>query len=103
MSSGKAVVVCDLEAGGKPLRLPPEASDVWGLAWGPDGRRLALGLSDGGTAVWDIELVYSPSAPPLPMRRVRRWPASRRARIGPTAAGTAASSVTGRGTAETSA
>jgi hypothetical protein len=51
------VVVCDLEAGGKPLRLPPEASDVWGLAWGPDGRRLALGLSDGGTAVWDIEAV----------------------------------------------
>jgi WD40 repeat protein len=39
------------------VTLPPETGDVWSLAWSPDGRRLAVGLSDGGLAVWDLDEV----------------------------------------------
>jgi eukaryotic-like serine/threonine-protein kinase len=49
-----AVFVHDLDEHTDLLRLPPEGGDVWGLAWSGDGRRLALGLSDGGLAVWDL-------------------------------------------------
>jgi WD40 repeat protein len=50
----RAVVIYDLDAGKRVLALPPEQSDVWGLAWAPDGQRLAVGLSDGVVAVWDL-------------------------------------------------
>jgi WD40 repeat protein len=53
----RAVVVYDLHEGCEVLTLPPEENDVWGLAWSPDGTRLAVGLSDGGLAVWDLEQV----------------------------------------------
>jgi WD40 repeat protein len=56
-SPDRAVAVCDLDAGKRVLELPPEESDVWSLAWSPDGRRLAVGLSDGVVAVWDLEEV----------------------------------------------
>jgi WD40 repeat protein len=56
-SPDRRVVICDLDAGRRVLALPPEESDVWSLAWAPDGRRLAVGLSDGGVAVWDMEQV----------------------------------------------
>jgi WD40 repeat protein len=41
------------------LALTPEESDIWGLAWSPNGTRLAVGLSDGGLAVWDLDQVRS--------------------------------------------
>jgi serine/threonine protein kinase/WD40 repeat protein len=53
----RATVVYDLRAGAETLALPEEAGDVWGLAWSPDGTRLAVGRSDGGVAVWDVEQV----------------------------------------------
>ncbi len=56
-NSGRGVVVLDRESGREALTLPPEAGDVWGLAWSADGTRLAVGLSDGGLAVWDLEKV----------------------------------------------
>jgi WD40 repeat protein len=59
-SPGREVVVCDLSGdpcGPGVLTLPAEAADVWGVAWSPDGRRLAVALSDGGVAVWDLEEV----------------------------------------------
>jgi WD40 repeat protein len=51
------VVLYDLEADRPAYALPAESSDVWGLAFSPDGARLAVGLSDGGVAVWDLEQV----------------------------------------------
>jgi serine/threonine protein kinase/WD40 repeat protein len=51
------VAVYDLNAGSRVLTLPPEGSDVWSIAWAPDGQRLALGMSDGTVAVWDLEQV----------------------------------------------
>jgi serine/threonine protein kinase/WD40 repeat protein len=54
---GQGVAVRDLEAGRPWLVLPGGASDVWCLAWSADGRRLALGHSDGGVAIWRLEEV----------------------------------------------
>jgi serine/threonine protein kinase/WD40 repeat protein len=51
------VVLYDLEAGRQAYALPTEGSDIWGLAFSPDGARLAVGLSDGGVALWDLEQV----------------------------------------------
>jgi serine/threonine protein kinase/WD40 repeat protein len=51
------LVVYELAAGKEVVTLPPEANDVWSLAWSPDGNRVAVGLSDGGLAVWDLEEV----------------------------------------------
>jgi serine/threonine protein kinase/WD40 repeat protein/tetratricopeptide (TPR) repeat protein len=55
--AGQGVTVAELASGREVLALPPEGADVWGLAWAPDGARLAVGLSDGGVAVWDLEQV----------------------------------------------
>ncbi|HEX5272845.1 MAG TPA: hypothetical protein VFW33_20245, partial [Gemmataceae bacterium] len=51
------VVVCHLETGLRVLTLPPEESEVWSVAWAPDGQRLALGLANGSVTVWDLEQV----------------------------------------------
>jgi serine/threonine protein kinase/WD40 repeat protein len=51
------IVVYDLQAYREILRLPGEGSDIWCLAWSADGRRLAVGTSDGGVALWDLEAV----------------------------------------------
>jgi serine/threonine protein kinase/WD40 repeat protein len=71
------VVVYDLAAERQTLRLPSEGGDVWGLAWSPDGGRLAVGLSDGGVAIWDLEQVrarlkeFGLPAPQPPFRAAR--------------------------------
>src|SRR5262249_56285822 len=44
-------------SGREMLGLAPEGGDVWCLAWAPDGSKLAVGLSDGRVAVWDLEQV----------------------------------------------
>jgi serine/threonine protein kinase/WD40 repeat protein/tetratricopeptide (TPR) repeat protein len=54
---GQSVTVAELVSGREVFTLPPEGSDVWCLTWSPDGTRLAVGLSDGGVAVWDLEQV----------------------------------------------
>ncbi len=54
---GQGVTLYDLDAGRPAYALPPEGGDVWGLAFSPDGTLLALGLSDGGVALWDLEQV----------------------------------------------
>ncbi len=52
-----AIVLYDVTAGREIFSLPAEGSEVWGLAWSPDGGRLAVSLSDGGLALWDLEQV----------------------------------------------
>jgi WD40 repeat protein len=61
--AGRGVAVYDLELGDEWLTLPPDRSDVWGLAWSPDGRHIAVGLSDGDIAIWNLEEVRSCLAP----------------------------------------
>jgi serine/threonine protein kinase/WD40 repeat protein/tetratricopeptide (TPR) repeat protein len=55
--TGQSVTVAKLVSGREILALPPEGGDVWCLAWTPDGSKLAVGLSDGLVAVWDLEQV----------------------------------------------
>jgi serine/threonine protein kinase/WD40 repeat protein/tetratricopeptide (TPR) repeat protein len=55
--AGQSVTVADLASGREIVALPPEGADVWCLAWAPDGSKLAVGLSDGVVAVWDLEQV----------------------------------------------
>src|SRR5262249_12275195 len=55
--AGRNVTVVELGSGREVLALPAEGSDVWCLAWAPDGTKLAVGLSDGTVAVWDLEQV----------------------------------------------
>jgi serine/threonine protein kinase/WD40 repeat protein/tetratricopeptide (TPR) repeat protein len=50
----RSVTVVDLESGRGTLALPPEAADVWCLAWAPDESKLAVGLSDGAVVLWDL-------------------------------------------------
>jgi serine/threonine protein kinase/WD40 repeat protein len=52
--AGQSVTVADLDSGREIFALPVEGADVWCLAWAPDGSKLALGLSDGRVAVWDL-------------------------------------------------
>jgi WD40 repeat protein/tRNA A-37 threonylcarbamoyl transferase component Bud32/tetratricopeptide (TPR) repeat protein len=47
-------VVYDLEADQDVFVLPPEAAEIAGSAISPDGSRLAVGLTSGGLAVWDL-------------------------------------------------
>jgi WD40 repeat protein len=37
--------------------LRPERTTIMSLAWSSDDKKLALGLSDGGLVLWDLELV----------------------------------------------
>jgi WD40 repeat protein len=51
------VILYDMKAGAVTLTLPPEESEIWCLAWSPDATRLAVSLTDGGIAIWDLEQV----------------------------------------------
>jgi WD40 repeat protein/tRNA A-37 threonylcarbamoyl transferase component Bud32 len=51
------VALVDLEQGEITWNFRGERSPVWSLAFSPDGRRLAVGLSDGGLAVWNLDRV----------------------------------------------
>jgi serine/threonine protein kinase/WD40 repeat protein len=79
-NAARQVVIYDRVAGKPLLTLPAESADIWCLAWAPDNKRLAVSLSDGNVAVWDLEQVRArleefgiviaptrvPSAAPLP-------------------------------------
>jgi WD40 repeat protein len=52
-------VIYDLTKEQPLYRLPTESSEVWDFDWSPDGRRLALGCSDGTVAVWNLDEVRS--------------------------------------------
>src|SRR5262249_22548194 len=54
---GRQVAVIDAATGEEVYTLPPEGSDIWSIAWSADGTQLAVGLSDGRVAVWNLEQV----------------------------------------------
>jgi serine/threonine protein kinase/WD40 repeat protein len=54
---GQRITVAELLSGREVFTLPAEGSDIWCLAWSPDGTKLAAGLSDGGVALWNLEQV----------------------------------------------
>ena len=56
-SPKREVVIYDLKTSRIAMTLPPEESEIWCLAWSPDGKRLAVSMSDGGVAIWDLDQV----------------------------------------------
>jgi WD40 repeat protein len=59
-----SVAVADLERGEVAFTFRAERSPIWSLGWSPDDRRLAVGLSDGGLAIWDLHGVRTLLAEP---------------------------------------
>ena len=57
MSTPSSVGIVDLESGEFLFSFRSETSPIWSLAWSSDGLKLALGLSDGGLVVWDLNRV----------------------------------------------
>src|SRR5262249_43946868 len=55
--TGTAAVIWDARTGKRLLTLPEESSGIWCYSWSPDNKRVALSLTDGGVAVWDLALV----------------------------------------------
>jgi serine/threonine protein kinase/WD40 repeat protein len=56
-SPAHEAVIYDTKEDRVVITLPPEDSDIWCLAWSPDGTHLAVGMTDGGIAIWDLEKV----------------------------------------------
>lgn len=57
VTTPKSVSVLDLTERRLLYTFRQERGTVWALAWSPNGRQLAVGLSDGGLSIWDIGLV----------------------------------------------
>ncbi len=66
-----SVAIVDLDLGEVVFTFREEKSPIWSLAWSPDARRLAVGLSDGGLVLWDLEQVRADWRRPesMPPRR----------------------------------
>jgi WD40 repeat protein len=56
-SPDRKAIIYDAQAARVILTLPPEESEIWCVAWSPDGTRLAVSMTDGGIAIWDLEQV----------------------------------------------
>ena len=57
LTEASTVSIWDLDKKKELYKFKPEPNTVWALAWSPDGNRLAVGLSDGGLAIWDLKEV----------------------------------------------
>jgi WD40 repeat protein len=55
--SARSVTVWEVARGELLLALPEELTAVYCIAWSPDGRRLAVGTSDGSLSIWDIPTI----------------------------------------------
>jgi tetratricopeptide (TPR) repeat protein len=47
------------QTGSQVFSLPPESGPIWSLAWSPDDERLAVGLADGGLAIWNVPKIQA--------------------------------------------
>ncbi len=56
------VGILDAANGRDLVTLPPESGAIWCAAWSPEGARLALGVSDGSLAIWDLDQVRARAA-----------------------------------------
>jgi len=72
--TAERVALVDLERGEITWNFRGERSPVWSLAFSPDGRRLAVGLSDGGLAVWNLDRVRTLIDEVLPQSALTETP-----------------------------
>jgi len=56
-SAGNGVSLLDPKSGKLLYSLPPESARIYGLAWSPDSRRLAVSRNNGNIAIWKLEIV----------------------------------------------
>jgi WD40 repeat protein len=55
--AGDGVSLLDRKSGKLLYSLPPESGRIYGLAWSPDSRRLAVSRNNGSIAIWNLETV----------------------------------------------
>jgi serine/threonine protein kinase/WD40 repeat protein len=51
------VELWSVDTGRRLFALPPERTAIWCLAWNPAGSQLAVALSDGGLAIWNLPAI----------------------------------------------
>jgi WD40 repeat protein len=56
-TESSTVAVWSSRTGSRVLSVPQESGRIWSLALSPDGQRLAVGLVDGGLAIWSLPKV----------------------------------------------
>ncbi|MCH7726155.1 MAG: hypothetical protein IH991_06710, partial [Planctomycetes bacterium] len=56
-ATAEALTIIDISAKRTLFTLSSERSPIKSVAWSPDGKRVALGLSDGGVVIWNLESV----------------------------------------------
>jgi WD40 repeat protein len=54
----QVVAIWDIARNKQLFAFRAERSQVWALAWSPDSDQLAVGLADGGLALWNLERIY---------------------------------------------
>ncbi|HTU18719.1 MAG TPA: protein kinase, partial [Gemmataceae bacterium] len=47
------------QTGSRVFSFPPERGEIWGRAFSGDGERLAIGLADGGLAIWNVPKIQA--------------------------------------------
>jgi WD40 repeat protein len=57
------VVIHDIVDDQEWLMLPAESSAPWSLAWSSSGGQVAVGMSDGGVVIWDVEQIRTQLTP----------------------------------------
>ena len=60
------VTLWSSQTGSQVFSLPPESGPIWSLALSPDGERLAVGLADGGLAIWNVPKIQARTRPDRP-------------------------------------
>ena len=53
----KQLIVVSLEDDTRWFALAPETSNIWSVDWNPECTQLAIGLTDGRIAIWNLELL----------------------------------------------
>ena len=56
-ATADALTIIDIKARTPLFALPSERSPIKCVSWSPDGKRIAVGLSDGGVSIWDMNSV----------------------------------------------
>jgi serine/threonine protein kinase/WD40 repeat protein len=56
-ATAEALTLIDLKNKTTLLTLPSERSPIKSVSWSPDGKRIAVGLSNGEVAIWNMESV----------------------------------------------
>jgi serine/threonine protein kinase/WD40 repeat protein len=56
-ASGTGVDILDANTGKVIYSLPAEAGSIFGVAWSPDSRRLAVSRKDGNIAIWNLQTI----------------------------------------------